>query len=86
MGCIKKCCIEVVSTLYYPYIGGMKKEQIAEVARLAEELREALKALTGPSGQMTSWWYGKPQDWSDEEISRASNALGSLTLDEEDYE
>ena len=70
----------------------MKKEQIAEVARLAEELREALKALTGPSGQMTSWWYGKPQDWpedlpwSDEEIARASNALGSLTLDEEDYE
>lgn len=70
----------------------MRKTQISEVARLAEELREALKALTGPSGKMTSWWFGKPEDWpeglpwSDEQIAVASNALGSLTLDEEDEE
>ena len=41
---------------------------------------------------MTSWWFGKPEDWpeglpwSDEQIAVASNALGSLTLDEEDEE
>ena len=88
----KKVCGEVVSTLYYPYIGVMDKQQVAEIARLAEQLREALKALAGPSGKMTSWWFGKPQDWpeglpwSDEQIAAATNALGSLTLDEEDWE
>jgi hypothetical protein len=66
------------------------KTQIEEVARLAEELKEALKGLTGPSGRMTTYWNGKPADWpanlpwSDEAVARASNALGSLTLEEED--
>ena len=70
----------------------MRTAQITEVARLAGQLSEALKALAGPSGKMTSWWYGKPEDWpeglpwSDETIAVASNALGSLTLDEEDEE
>jgi hypothetical protein len=64
-------------------------EQVRIVANLAEQLHKALEALTGPSGQMTSWWYGKPADWpenlpwSDEEIARASNAIGALNLDGE---
>ena len=92
MGCQKKLTRQVVPDPNKPYSDVMKemKTQIEEVARLAEELSEALKGLTGPSGRMTSWWDGKPRDWpenlpwSDEAVARASNALGSLTLDEEE--
>ncbi len=68
------------------------ENQITEVARLAGELHEALKALTGPSGRMTSYWNGKPSDWpenlpwGDEHIARASSAVGSLVLSEGDWE
>lgn len=63
--------------------------QVQKVADLAAQLKEALEALTGPSGRMTSYWYGKPADWpenlpwSDEEIARARNAVSALDLDGE---
>ena len=97
VSCFKKCSGQVVIVPNKPYSDVMKKEQemetkIAEVARLAEELREALKGLTGPSGRMSTWWDGQPQDWpenspwSADEVARANDGLGSLTLSEEDEE
>ena len=68
----------------------MRTAQITEVARLAEQLSEALKALAGPSGKMTSWWYGKPEDWpeglpwSAYDMAVAASALGCLTLEEDE--
>lgn len=64
--------------------------QVLRVAELAEQLHEALRNLTGPSGRMTSWWDGKPSDWpvnlpwSDELVAQAWNATGSLVLQEEE--
>lgn len=66
-----------------------RKTQIEEVSRLAQELHTALRGLAGPSGKVTSYWYGKPADWpedlpwTDEEVARALNGLSLLELDEE---
>ena len=93
---------EVVIVANKPYSEHMREmkdmetlahtENIKEIAALAEQLHQALKALAGPSGRMTSWWDGKPADWpaglpwDDETIARASSAVSCLTIEEEDGE
>ena len=93
---------EVVIVANKPYSEHMREmkdmetlaptENIKEIVALAEQLHQALKALAGPSGRMTSWWDGKPADWpaglpwDDETIARASSAVSCLTIEEEDGE